>query len=486
MKTTRKIGTKYALWGLVFIGTGLRFFHLGSQSLNWDELDTIMMTGKSYVGIIQELFGRLSRWGHPPLYYLVAKAGTVLGGTSEFALRFPSMLFSTLSILAMYFLGKELFNKKVGLFSAVFVTFSVHLVSYAQYAKPYALFWFLVTFQFLFFLRSLKFTSRLNFVFYVLSTLFCVYTLYTGFVLILVQAIYVMIACPRRFKWFGWAMGIVALLYLPWGFVLYKTATLHEAILWMPKTDNYFLFFVMVFQYLTGVFFGNNVPFEWAGFLVVLCLGVFYTPKEMGQISVERMNKSDLLLYLWIFVPIILYILVDAFITPVLTVRYVGFLYIPFYILLGKGISCCGNKASIIILCVFVGISLTQHIFPYYERNLTPGGHDTRGVLIKIKSEAPLALVVSKMPLSFYTQKVGLDFVKMRQLPEVKKKYDKIFIVYQCCDNLDSLSKAGEVPPDVPGFLKRASKIFGKNFKLTKDYKEPGIGFLEFDVVSVH
>ncbi|MCG2711283.1 MAG: glycosyltransferase family 39 protein [Candidatus Omnitrophica bacterium] len=62
---------------------------------------------------------------------------------SEFSLRFPSLIFSFLSIIAVFFLGKALFSKKVGLLASIFMGISPFHLWYAQEARDYSmlLFW---------------------------------------------------------------------------------------------------------------------------------------------------------------------------------------------------------------------------------------------------------------------------------------------------------------------------------------------------------
>ena len=254
--------TKRYLFGLILFGVCLRFFHLGSQSLNWDELDTYMIINKTFVGSLKDIISIHTR--HPPMYFFVVKIWTMLAGTSELSLRFPSMVFSVFSILALYLLGKELFGKNAGFFSAVFATFSAYHINYAQDARMYAMFWCLVSFSFLFFLRFLKSNSQRDLTYHILSTSLCIYTMYSGLVLVIVQAFYVILVYPKRLKQFSLAFMIIALSYLPWIAVFYRTAVLHNGINWIPKTNNYFLFFIMAFRYLIGISLGNNVPFEWA------------------------------------------------------------------------------------------------------------------------------------------------------------------------------------------------------------------------------
>jgi len=69
-------------------------------------------------------------------YYLSAISAKIFG-LNEFAIRFPSVIFGVLTIWAVYLLGKELFNKNVGLVAALFTTFLKIEILWSRQARPY-------------------------------------------------------------------------------------------------------------------------------------------------------------------------------------------------------------------------------------------------------------------------------------------------------------------------------------------------------------
>jgi len=70
------------------------------------------------------------------LYWLSAISAKVFG-LNEFALRFPSVVFGVLVIWAVYLLGKELFNKKIGLLAVFLTTFLKIEILMSRQARPY-------------------------------------------------------------------------------------------------------------------------------------------------------------------------------------------------------------------------------------------------------------------------------------------------------------------------------------------------------------
>src|SRR3989338_6749995 len=96
----------------------LRFYKLGQvpSSLDWDEVSlaynakSLLQTGKDEFGHSWPLSIQSFNDYKPPVYtYLLIPVLKVFGNT-DFAVRFPSALAGTLTVLVTYFLVKELFN----------------------------------------------------------------------------------------------------------------------------------------------------------------------------------------------------------------------------------------------------------------------------------------------------------------------------------------------------------------------------------------
>ena len=76
------------------------------------------------------------RFNKPPLtYWLIAISGAIFGLT-EFAVRLPIVLLGLGTLILTYLIGKELFDKKVGLFSVFVLAFALQFVPNTRYASP--------------------------------------------------------------------------------------------------------------------------------------------------------------------------------------------------------------------------------------------------------------------------------------------------------------------------------------------------------------
>ena len=120
---------------ILLLATALRFHRLGAQSLWYDE-------GVAYAHSLRtlpELIPLLQRNVHVPAYFTLLGWWQDLTGSSEFALRMLSALFSVISIAWTYALGARLFHPIAGLSAAALVALNSFSIYYAQEARMYAM-----------------------------------------------------------------------------------------------------------------------------------------------------------------------------------------------------------------------------------------------------------------------------------------------------------------------------------------------------------
>src|SRR3989304_9431060 len=103
---------------IIFLAAILRFYKLGTNppGLYWDEAVlgydaySILNTGKDHHGETLPLFSEsFGDWKLPGYHYLLVPSIAIFG-LNEFAVRFPSALLGTLTVLLTYLLVKELFR----------------------------------------------------------------------------------------------------------------------------------------------------------------------------------------------------------------------------------------------------------------------------------------------------------------------------------------------------------------------------------------
>lgn len=143
------------LSALVIIGAALRFYVLGFQAMNYDEIFTTKFANPA-LSVTQLVIQALSFDFTPPLYYLAAHFSMQVFGQNAIAIRIPSVICGVLLIPVMYFVGREYRDELFGYLLAFITTFLYTFFYYARYGRAYSmeLLWF--TIMFYFFMRLLK------------------------------------------------------------------------------------------------------------------------------------------------------------------------------------------------------------------------------------------------------------------------------------------------------------------------------------------
>lgn len=126
---------------LTLLAFALRVYGLGQHSLWYDELLELAIAQ----GPLAHLWPELTRHSAMPLDYLLLY-GWVQLGQHEAWVRFPAVVFGTLTVPLTYALAYRMFNQRVGYLAAGLMTVSLFAIRYSQEARPYALlmFWTVV------------------------------------------------------------------------------------------------------------------------------------------------------------------------------------------------------------------------------------------------------------------------------------------------------------------------------------------------------
>jgi len=134
------------LAALLIIGFFYRIYGLSNNYSFWSDEEHVAIFARAILErgkpILTNGFStEASQW----LQYWVSALSSRVFGLNEFAIRFPSVIFGVLTIWAIYLLGKELFNRNVGLISAFLITFLKIEILWSRQARPYqALQFFLI------------------------------------------------------------------------------------------------------------------------------------------------------------------------------------------------------------------------------------------------------------------------------------------------------------------------------------------------------
>lgn len=331
---------------ILFSGLIIRLISL-NQSLWLDEATSALVARMPLVDIFTKF---LPGDFHPPLYYLILKHWVLFFGSSEMALRIPSVIFGVATVYLVYLIGKKVSGSQVGLIAAILLATSGLGIYYSQEARMYSLAAFLVSLSVYLFLRK-------KWAFF--SIVLAIIGL-TDYVSLLIVPVFWLVSWG---KWKKLAVShlplvIMFTVWLPI-FVKQLAGGFSQAggawwnILGVPTFKNIAL--IPVKFILGRISFDNKWLY---GFVVVGVITVF------GYL-LSRARKTQRILWYWLVVPIAIGMLV-SFEIP--TLSYFRFLFcLPaFYVLSATGITKTGKYANI-----FFGLVLTVNILSagYYLLN---------------------------------------------------------------------------------------------------------------------
>lgn len=136
---------------------------------------------------------------HMPFYYLYLKFFMRFFGQSDLALRLSSVLPGVLSVIAMYFAGREK-DEKTGLYCAGFTAISSFLIYYSQEVRFYSLLFLISAMTLLYTLKTIKEPCKKNFILCAIFNFLIIFTHTIGFVFVFFNMIFLSINLYKQYK----------------------------------------------------------------------------------------------------------------------------------------------------------------------------------------------------------------------------------------------------------------------------------------------
>ncbi len=291
---------------LILICGYLFFFQLGKLSLTDPDETFYAQTAKEMLAndewITPYLYGK-PQFEKPILFYWLIEASFKAFGVNEFAARLPSAVFGTIGVIAMFFLGSLLFNRRAGFLSAIILATNVEYIMLARACiTDMVLFVFLLLAALFFFCGY----SKEKGYFYLLSSAsIALATLTKGpiypalfgcTILIFLFLAREIKAVKARIPLWQTALVFIAVT-LPWYAVIYK---LHGK----AFIDGFFGFHnvnrFLVSEHKIGSQAGYNIPIIFGGMFpwsVFLPIGLWHMSKKF-----KDKNKASIFLIVWLVV----------------------------------------------------------------------------------------------------------------------------------------------------------------------------------------
>jgi uncharacterized membrane protein len=314
------------LWLIILIGFILRAVRLNYQSYWVDELHTMNESDPAITWAA--MFNYLKCCDpHPPLYFIFCRIVFAIFGHTEFIGRFISLVFGTVSIWAMYFLGKEIYNKRLGLLAAALTSINYFHILYSQETRNYILVFLFTALSLAYFFRLLKNRQRRDMIGFAVMTLLMMYSHYFGlfiaFAEFVVALFFIVVDQINRkvlLKWFLLGGLIIAVGYAPWVPFFLAISRIHS--FWIGEINQTFAkeFF---YQY-----FGDSslvLPFI-VLLLIYYCVEVFHNQHIETDLEQNRYNNPLTLSFIVLFATTVLAYLIpyirSILVVPMLFNRY--------------------------------------------------------------------------------------------------------------------------------------------------------------------
>lgn len=333
---------------ILSVGFVLRFSISIIHSYSNDELSAVSRLRYSNFDDLIE-FGVKTGDMHPAGVHLFMKGWSFVAGRSEMAMRFPFVLFGTLSLLLIYVLGKQWFNEKTGLFAAGLMAVLYFPIMNSEFARPYSP-GLLISLLVGYFLYRVLFDANpqwRNAI--VLGVLLAagMYTHYFAFLFVgFMGATGLLYMNKRNWKYLVVAGIIGMVLFLPHLEVTQYHLSV-GGLQWLPEPGVFWLF-----SFLFHVF---NESWFVLGTLAVVLIVTLFKVKKWEQVS----KRNTRLVALWFFGVFLLGFILSYLSTPVLKFPVMLFALPYFMLLVGVIVARIPKFYLVLGIVMTVGLSST-------------------------------------------------------------------------------------------------------------------------------
>jgi hypothetical protein len=350
------------LWisAIFFIFFLLRLYRLGYHDFWYDEMATVHYAQYPW-----------ANW-NAPLYWIVLYFWIAIFGCSEFSVRFPSLVFSFLSAIIVFFLGKSLFNKKAGIFAAMLIGLSPFHLWYAQEARDYSMVLFLGLLSSWLIYNIVNKNKKNLWLYFTLVSIAGFYTNYFYAFLLLAQFLYVISIRKIKLDF----KAVICFLAVICGFSLYLPRFYRKFFyvwggFWIPEPQWKSLIitlenFILGYNGTAFLYVISNIL---AGLLLILAIITAYRHKEL--------RRNFIYCLFLFFIPVIGIFLFSKVFFSIYLDRAMIIFSPFFYLLLSSGTACLNKIATLVFSVALAALLLTGNYSYFRNRVSVPLEHRT-------------------------------------------------------------------------------------------------------------
>lgn len=358
---------KILLLLILIVAAVLRFHRLSFQSLGDDELQTIFevdpgLTWSQFFTTIKEGDGV-----HPPLFFIIGRFFSLIFGYNEWTIRALSAIGGIASVWAIFLLGKEIKDKRLGLSAAALMCVNYFNIYYSQEARMYTFLLVFTTLSYLHFFRIYKYRKSLDIFLYIICSAIMIYIQYYGFFVIASQLILILFFLQQEkekraslIKIFFLSELAIAITYVPWLSQLLSMVGLHSA--WNPAPESDFV--ITYFHTYFGSYRTYNV-------IVLVFISLFLLNGIRHIKSFSNLKSNSLFLsFIFVITSVVISLgipwLRSITSVPMLQPRYTIIILPSIIIAFAYGLDTIPNRI-IYLLCLAITLFLPLKNLLYYK-----------------------------------------------------------------------------------------------------------------------
>lgn len=262
-----KNNTFFKLFIIFLIAFLLRLWFIDKPEGLWNDeyVSWFIASKKDFSDFLVEMF----RNCHAPFYYIYLKFWMFLFKDSDLSLRISSVVPSLLTIITMFFVGKETKDIKLGMLCSFFTAISSFHIYFAQEVRLYSLLMLLCSLTLLFFIKLEKKQNAFNFIlFFSINALICAtHTLGIIFSIINITTLLILLYKENKF---------------------FKEKTKNLIII-IKYIFPFILVVLLILPFLFTVAFSQSLSQFWSNFSIskiLFCIIDYFSPIQTNIVNV--------------------------------------------------------------------------------------------------------------------------------------------------------------------------------------------------------
>jgi len=347
MNETNKLIDNITLAALLLLNFGLKFLFISSNAIGGDEPFSIYHAQMNIPSIIQNLI----HGNNPPFYEILLHFWIKVFGISALSVRFPSLIFSVLTVYFIFRLAKVFFSYRVALIACLLYSFSTYHILFAHEARVYALFALLTAMSMYYYLKIYSEPKTLKYYLFLLATnVLLIYSHYFGFFVLVIQTVALLgvknIGRQTAAKYALYLL-ILVLLYSPnFNNLIVRFLDSSSNGTWVRPPNGIESIYNMLWQF-------SNRPITTV--LSILVLLVAFV-KMIVKKDYKNISPGYKFIFFWFLFPF-LFMFVVSYWIPMFMDRYLIFVSLAYYLAL----AICANyiikvkKYSLVLPAILIG-----------------------------------------------------------------------------------------------------------------------------------